>query len=293
MLKSMTTFARHTFAGDDWSATMEMRSVNSRFFDANIRIPREFMPLEDRIRKYLKERLVRGRVDFSLQYESLEEIPVVFVPKIELARNYLHAVERLARGVQKSGDLEVRDLLPLLKDVITERKEEIDTGVVWERIAPVLENLLDSAMEMAKREGAATEEDIRSRLARIQKLAAAISEKTSENFDKQADTIRERIATLLKDISLDEARIAQEAAILADRLDINEELVRLESHISQFYKYLEMRDDVGRKLDFLVQEIFREANTMTSKSANTTISHFVVEIKGELEKIREQLQNVV
>ncbi len=293
MLKSMTTFARHTFSGDGWSATMEMRSVNGRFFDAHIRIPRELMALEDRIRKLLKERLVRGRVDFFLKYESLDEIPVVFIPKIELARNYLDAVERLARGLQKSGDLEIRDLLPLLSDVITAREEEVDTGAIWDRIRPVLEKLLDSAMEMAEREGAATEEDIRSRLGRIQELAAAISEKRSENLEKQTDAIRDRIAALLKDIPVDETRIAQEAAILSDRLDINEELVRLESHISQFYKYLEMREDVGRKLDFLVQEIFREANTMTSKSADTTISHFVVEIKGELEKIREQLQNVV
>ncbi len=293
MLRSMTTYARRSFSGEDWSVLMELRSVNSRFFDAHIRIPREFSALEDRIRKLLKERLGRGRVDFSLQYECQEEISTVFSPKIELARNYLEAVKELGEGVGQPGEVEIKDLLFLLKDVISAKEEEVDTQVIWERIRPLLEELISSALEMARREGAATEEDIRRRLARIQELVGEISKRTGKNFEKQAASMRERIEALLKGMPIDEARIAQEAAILADRLDINEELVRLESHISQFYRYLEMPDDVGRKLDFLVQEIFREANTMTSKSADTVISHHVVEIKAELEKIREQLQNVV
>ncbi len=293
MLRSMTTFARKAVAGKDWSVTMELRSVNSRFFDARIRIPRELASLEERIRKFLKEHLGRGRVDFFLQYESLDEVPVAFIPKIDLARNYLEAVEMLSNGCDKPIDVGMKDLLFLLKDVIASREEEVDTSGVWEKIGPVLEELVNSASEMAKREGAATENDIKIRLARIQELAAEISKRTMENFEKQAQAMRERIATLMKDVPVDEIRIAQEAAILADRLDINEELVRLESHISQFYKYLEMEEDVGRKLDFLVQEIFREVNTMASKSADAAISHHVVEIKAELEKIREQLQNVV
>ncbi len=293
MLRSMTAFARTTFSGDEWSVTMELRSVNSRFFDCRVRVPNELSALEERIRRFLKKKLVRGRVDFVLHYESREEIPVAFTPKIELARNYLEAVSRLANGIAKPLDLEAKDLLYLLKDVITAREEEVDTSLIWDRIRPVLESLLDSALEMAKREGAATEKDIRKRLSRIQDLAADISARAQENTKSQADAMRERLVSLLGEFPVDEARIAQEAAVLADRLDINEELVRLESHVSQFYKYLGAGGDVGRKLDFLMQEIFREANTMASKSADTAISHLVVEIKAELEKIREQLQNVV
>jgi len=258
-----------------------------------MRIPRELSPLEEKIKRLLKKRLGRGRVDFVLNYQALEELPVVFTPKIELARNYLDAVWKLADGIERQPELDLKDVLYLLKDVIVAQEEDMDTELVWQRISPVLEDLLESALEMARREGQATEKDIRNHLSRIQELAADISLRARKNTEIQANAMRERIAALLRDVPLDEARIAQEAAILADRLDINEELVRLESHISQFYKYLEAGEDVGRKLDFLVQEIFREANTMTSKSADTTISHLVVEIKAELEKIREQLQNVV
>ncbi len=293
MLRSMTAFSRKTFSGDTWSTTMELRSVNSRFFDCRVRIPRELAALEERVKKFLKEKLGRGRVDFVLYYESQEEVPVVFTPKVELARNYLDAVTSLAREIERPPELEVKDLLYLLKDVIAAREEDVDTTLIWDRIRPVLEDLLESAVDMAEREGMATEQDIRRHLSRIQELAADISLRAGENTKKQAEAMRERIAALLQDVPLDEVRIAQEAAVLADRLDINEELVRLESHISQFYKYLEAGGDVGRKLDFLVQEIFREANTMTSKAADTAISHLVVEIKAELEKIREQLQNVV
>ena len=293
MLRSMTAFARKSQSGDQWSVTMELRSVNSRFFDCRMRIPRELSPLEEKIKRLLKKRLGRGRVDFVLNYQALEELPVVFTPKIELARNYLDAVWKLADGIERQPELDLKDVLYLLKDVIVAQEEDMDTELVWQRISPVLEDLLESALEMARREGQATEKDIRNHLSRIQELAADISLRARKNTEIQANAMRERIAALLRDVPLDEARIAQEAAILADRLDINEELVRLESHISQFYKYLEAGEDVGRKLDFLVQEIFREANTMTSKSADTTISHLVVEIKAELEKIREQLQNVV
>ncbi len=293
MLRSMTAFARKSQSGDQWSVTMELRSVNSRFFDCRVRIPRELSPLEEKIKRLLKKRLGRGRVDFVLNYQALEELPVVFTPKIGLARNYLDAVWKLADGIERQPELDLKDVLYLLKDVIVAQEEDMDTELVWQRIDPVLEDLLESALEMARREGQATEKDIRNHLSRIQELAADISLRARKNTEIQADAMRERIAALLRDVPLDEARMAQEAAILADRLDINEELVRLESHISQFYKYLEAGEDVGRKLDFLVQEIFREANTMTSKSADTTISHLVVEIKAELEKIREQLQNVV
>ncbi len=293
MLRSMTTFARLADAGDGWSVVMELRSVNSRFFDARIRLPRELAAIEDRIKKSIKERLGRGRVEFSLHYESEEDIPVAFIPRVDLAKNYMAAVKELSIAIGNPPTLDTRDILMLLKDVIAAREEDVDQEKIWENIRPFLDRLLDSAMEMARQEGAATEKDIRQRLDRIRELTSSISRLAGENFNRQAEAMKTRIAALMKDIPMDDSRIAQEAAMLADRLDINEEIVRLNSHLDQFDKYLDMSEDVGRKLDFLVQEIFREANTMASKSADTKISHLVVEIKAELEKIREQLQNVV
>jgi len=153
MLRSMTTFARKSLSREDWSAVMELRSVNSRFFDAHLRLPRELSALEDRFRKILKERLGRGRVDFFLRYESTEEVPVVFIPKTEMARNYMHAVKHLAADLDMPGSVKIQDLLLLLEDVVTSREEDVNTDKIWEKLHPLLENVLESAMEMAKREG--------------------------------------------------------------------------------------------------------------------------------------------
>ncbi len=293
MLRSMTTFSRKEAEGPDWNLALELKSVNSRYFDLHLRAPREFSPIEDRIRRFLKERFVRGRMDLFIQYESFEETPSSFQPKIGLAKGYLEAVEKLGEAVQIPTHLKMGELLMLLKDAVSAREERMDAETLWKRIERPLEELVESALEMALKEGKATEDDIRRRLKRIEELAARIEARAKDSLREQQQKMRERIISRLDDLPFDEQRLIQEAAILADRLDINEELVRLESHISQFYKYLETEDLIGRKLDFLLQEIFREVNTITSKSADSTISHLVVEIKSEVEKIREQLQNIV
>ncbi len=289
----MTTFAKKEASGPDWNLSLELKSVNSRYFDLHLRVPREFAPLEDRIRRFLKEKLVRGRVDLFIQYDSLEETPASFEPKIGLAKGYLEAVSKLARATDLEPELKMAELLTLLRDAITAKEEPVDTQLLWERIKGPLEDLVDAALEMAYKEGKATEEDIIKRIKRIEELASRIEARSRQNLKEQQERLKERILSRLKEVPLDEQRLVQEAAILADRLDINEELVRLESHISQFYKYLEIDEQIGRKLDFLLQEIFREVNTITSKSQDSTISHLVVEIKSEIEKIREQLQNIV
>ncbi len=293
MLRSMTTFARREAAGPDWNLGLELKSVNSRYFDLHFKAPREFSPLEDRIRRYLKQNLARGRMDLFIQYESFEEASASFRPKIGLAKGYLEAVERLGKAIGIHPVISMGELLTLFKDAISAKEELADVDSLWNRLRTPMEELVESALQMALKEGKATEEDIRKRLKRIEELAARISVRSTESLKEQERKMRERIISRLDDLPFDEQRLIQEAAILSDRLDINEEIVRLESHISQFYKYLETEDLVGRKLDFLLQEIFREVNTITSKSYDSTISHIVVEIKSEVEKIREQLQNIV
>ncbi len=293
MLRSMTMFARKEGSGPDWSMELELKSVNSRYCDVHIRAPREFSALEDRIRRYLKEKFSRGRIDLFIQYESFEETPAAFEPKIGLAKGYLQAVEQLAQALGILPDLKMGEFLQLLKDAIVARQEQPDAEFLWQRLFPLLEELTDSAMEMAYKEGQATEQDIRKRVEHIEELGAAIAKRAQESVSEQQRKLKERIISRLEELPFDQDRIIQEAAILADRLDINEELVRLESHLSQFYKYLEIDQQIGRKLDFLLQEIFREVNTIASKSSDSAISHLVVEIKSEIEKIREQLQNIV
>ncbi len=293
MLRSMTTFAKTEASGPDWNLSLELKSVNSRYFDLHLRAPREMSGLEDKIRRYLKEKFIRGRVDLYIQYETFSDVPAAFEPKVGLAKGYLEAVNKLGQNIGVDSGLKMAELLMLLRDAIVPKEQEVDTDILWKRLKEPLEELTISALEMAQKEGLATEKDIRQRLGRIEELAAQIEARAEENLKLQQQRMKERILSRLEDFQLDEQRLVQEAAILADRLDINEELVRLKSHISQFYKYLEIDEQIGRKLDFLLQEIFREVNTITSKSCDSVISHLVVEIKSEVEKIREQLQNIV
>ncbi len=289
----MTTFAKKEASGPDWSLSLELKSVNSRYFDFHLKASREFVALEDRIRRLLKEKLVRGRVDLFIQYESFDEIPVSFEPKPAMARGYLEAVHKLAKDVNLEPDLKMPELLMLLRDVVVAKEEQMDIDTLWNRLRPPLEDLVEAALEMSQKEGKATEKDIIKRIQHIEELAGKIETRARQNLKEQQERLKERILSRLKELPLDEQRLIQEAAIMADRLDINEELVRLGSHISQFYKYLEIDEQIGRKLDFLLQEIFREVNTIASKSSDSSISHLVVEMKSEIEKIREQLQNIV
>ncbi len=294
MLRSMTCFARKEFTGEGYGLSLELRSVNSRFFDLHLKMPRQFSPIENRIRKFLKEKLTRGRVDLYIQFQTTDEKNVSFEPNSSLAKAFLEAVEGLCQGIDLPNDLRVSELLSLLKDAIVVKEEPIEEDVLWTWVKEPLEELVSSALEMARKEGKATYEDIVKRVNRIEELSGEISKRFQETEKEQTEKLKERILSRLSDIKeIDESRIIQEAAILADKLDINEELVRLESHISQFNKYLEIDRQIGRKLDFLVQEINREVNTISTKACDSTISHYVVEIKAELEKIREQLQNVV
>jgi uncharacterized protein (TIGR00255 family) len=289
----MTTFSRAEAAGEAWSLDVELKSVNSRFLDAHIRMPRQMSGLEDRIRKFLKERLVRGRVDLFINYESLEESSVTFRPDIALAEGYVQAARRLKMEVGLPGELEISHLLQVLRDAITAKEEPADMELLWSRLAPVLEDAVAAAEKMSEAEAANLVSDISARLDRIEALVEEIGKRAPERLEEAKSALKERISSLLDEAVLDESRLAQEVAILTDRMDITEELVRARSHIDQFRRYLDKGGEVGRRLDFLVQEIFREVNTISSKASDSSISQTVVEIKGELEKIREQVQNLV
>jgi uncharacterized protein (TIGR00255 family) len=289
----MTTFARVEYARDGWFSALELKSVNGRFCDIHIRLPRWMNPIEDRIKKLVQERMIRGRIDLSIRHEGSDVTRPVFEPDLDLGRSYLNAVKSLADDLGLDGTLDLPTLLCSLKDVITVQEQGPDTERAWERIKGQLEELLDKAVAMSVTEGVTLEKDLKSRLSQVEQWVEDISMRTEEHLKKAQQAFRDRIQSILKDVPADEGRLIQEMAILADKLDITEEIVRVRSHIEQFRKFFAKEGAIGRKMDFLLQELFREVNTMASKSSDSLISYLVVEIKGELEKMREQVQNVV
>lgn len=293
MLRSMTTFAREEASGEGWSLVLELKSVNGRYCDVFIRLPKWMNPLEDRVRKLVQDRLVRGRIELSVQCEGKASGRVFFEPDIEVAKSYIEAVNRLGQEVGVCPDLDMASLLSLVRDVINVREEKEDIEHIWEKIEDPLESLLDKAIEMSEKEGAALEADLLKRISLIGERIDQIEARSKERFHEARSNLFERVQSALGEIPLDEARLAHEIVIMTDKLDITEEIVRAKSHIEQFKRMVVSGGTVGRKLDFMLQECFREVNTMASKASDAFISHMVVEVKGELEKMREQVQNVV
>lgn len=293
MLKSMTAFARTEVSGEWFSSTIELKSVNSKYCEVCIRAPRHLSPLEERIRRLVQERLHRGRVDITIQISAVGVEHPRFEADIELARSYLDAASTLKEKLGLGGALDLFSLLAVFPGVITAKEGEEDLDKTWEALAPGMERLLQEAVSMALKEGEALERDMAARLAQIDEWIKEIQGRSHLHAQEAKKALYERVQSVLKDIPVDEARLAQELAILADRLDITEEIVRAKSHLGQFRSVMSESGPVGRRLDFLLQELFREVNTMTVKSADMAISHIGVEIKGALEKIREQVQNIV
>jgi uncharacterized protein (TIGR00255 family) len=212
---------------------------------------------------------------------------------MDLGRSYLAAVHELAQGLGIDGSLDLSTLLTVLRDVIVVKEQAPESGELWNWIEPALEQLLDGAEAMARSEGTALERELESRISGIEGLVGQIAARSADHLRVVQQAMRDRIQALLTEVPLDEARLAQETTILADRLDITEEIVRTRSHVEQFKVLLAEQSAVGRRLDFLLQELFREINTTAAKSSDSDISHLVVELKSELEKMREQVQNVV
>lgn len=293
MPRSMTAYASVRDRGDGRSCFMELRSVNGRYCDVVLRIPRWMAALEERIRRLVQAELLRGRIELTIQVDFGDLVPFGFEPDVPMAKAYLAACERLARETGLSGGIDLPALIGTLKDVIRPEEREVDQEEVWRLVAPILKSLLQKARRMAEEEGRNLAADLRKRVERIAGLLDAVDERAGEHLLSAQQALVSRIRELLGKTPLDEARMAQEAAFLADKLDITEERVRARSHLRQFLSLLESDGLVGRKLDFLLQEVFREVNTMGVKSADDKISRLVVEIKSELEKMREQVQNLV
>ena len=291
MIRSMTGYGRNQDTIDGLSIVVELKSVNHRFYEYSSRLPRGYGFLDDKLKTYLQQRISRGKVDVFVQIHALEAVGSEVVVDHGLAESYLNALREL------SGRYELRDdvsasALSRYPDVLTVRQAALDEDAVWSAVSQVADGALDRFIAMREVEGARMREDVLSRADTIRKAVAVVEEKSPETVRAHMEKVENRIRELLDGVPLDEARLLNEAAVFADKVAVAEETVRLNSHLDQLEQLLNCDEAIGRKLDFLVQEINRETNTIGSKCSDLALTRIVVDIKAEIEKIREQIQNI-
>lgn len=291
MLKSMTAFGRASGELSGRPLTIEIKSVNHRYLDISVRLPRRYALFEEPIKKKVAAQFSRGKIELLLQVNgNLSRVQGLELDT-ELASTYYKLLGRMKEEFNLTGEIDL-PLMASFKDLLLVKEEEIDAEKDWRVIEGVLHQAMDSIEQMRTIEGKALARDLLKRLDLLSSLSNDIQNHIPEVIREYGDRLRTRIKTLLQDIKVDEGRLAQEIAIMADRSDLTEELVRMESHIDQFRELINMDGPAGRRLDFLIQEMHREANTIGSKSGDAFISHKVVDMKYELEKMREQVQNI-
>ncbi len=291
MIKSMTGYGKAVFPFGNGKITAEIRSVNHRYGEIFVKLPRALMQWENDVRKCVGERLKRGKIEVFIQLEETAGVGVRPVPNIALARAYYDSLTAL------KDELGLNDpvTLPLIasqKDVLVTGEGASETESLQADIIAAVREAVDNLDAMRLREGAVLLEDVRKRRDLLSSLIGAVAQRAPQAVAECAARLKERVSLLAAESGVDEGRLAQEIAILADRCDITEELVRFNSHLCQFDEALCLSEPVGRKLDFLMQELNREVNTIGSKANDGEIAAQVVELKAELEKIREQVQNI-
>ncbi|MBQ4100239.1 MAG: YicC family protein [Oscillospiraceae bacterium] len=291
MIYSMTGYGRAQEVIDGMEITAEIKSVNHRFFEFSARVPRIYGYLEEKIKSYLQTKIARGKIDVYITVLNLEGTDVNVEVNSEVAGAYVKALRSLSDKFDLNDDLSLSSIMRI-SDIFTVRKENPDEEHIWKSVLTVLEQATEKFLEMRSREGVRLREDILGRVDTILSLVSKVEEEAPKTVANYRDKLTQKINDILENKSIDEARIVTEAAIFAEKIAVDEETVRLRSHISQFKTLIEEKGAVGKKLDFLIQEFNRETNTIGSKAQNAEIAKIVVEIKSEIEKIREQIQNI-
>ena len=291
MLKSMTGFGRAEGATSLGKMIVESRSVNHRYCDINIKLPKRLSLFENRIKELLRSQVSRGRIDVSVRLEGVGEEKVQLSVDLDLAEQYYQVLQNLKEKLQLKDDITLA-LLAGAKDLITAKEESGDIEPYWQEVLPILNQSFKSMDDMKRSEGESLAKDLRQRLERIARQLQVIKQQFPSRVKAAFNRLHDRLRALLEGMETDPQRFQQEVAFLAERTDITEEIVRGESHLAQFGTLMEANEPVGRKMDFLLQEINREVNTVSAKANDAEISQNVVEIKSELEKIREQVQNI-
>ena len=291
MIKSMTGYGRSQQLADGMNITVEIKSVNHRYFEFSSKLPRSYGFLDEKLKSFFNGKLTRGKMECYVQIEAVEEPDTVISLNHTLVKGYLDAYKELAETYGLENNIKVSDI-SRVSDVFSIRKQAADEERIWAAVQTVAQAALEGFVAMREREGARLKADVLSRLDEIISNVEFIEERSPQTVAEYNEKLLGRLKELLGDTHIDEQRILTEAAIFADKIAVAEETVRLRSHISQLRSFLEQSDAVGKKMDFLVQELNREANTIGSKAQDVEIARRVVSIKAEIEKIREQIQNI-
>lgn len=291
MLKSMTGFGRAAKEIDGYVISVELKSVNHRYFEFNCRLPRQYGFAEEKLKSYINSRVSRGKVDCYLGIEALNSDNAEVAVNHTLASAYLKALKEIGDTYSLKEDYGAASIAKF-PEVLVVKKAEEDEEKVWSYIKEVTDEAINKFVAMRETEGAKMKADVDSRAAYILDCVKFIEERSPQTVKEYNDKLVARVHEIIGDASLDESRIIQEVAIYADKVAVAEETVRLRSHIEQLATFLNSEEPIGRKMDFLVQEMNREANTIGSKASDVSIARKVVDIKAEIEKIREQIQNI-
>jgi len=291
LLHSMTAFGRGEAEADGYRFTVEVRSVNHRFCDIQVKLPRRYSHFEEEIRKRVASAFSRGRIEVNVTADEALEKAEHLTVDLDLTKTYVRLLRNLQEELGLGGDIRLEALLTF-RDIFTVEEDEATHARAWAILAEALNRAVTASLRMRAEEGAAIAADFSQRLKHLDELVGEIEARAPVVTQEARDRIRERIQVLLGDVPLDEARLAQEAAILADKNDITEELVRLRSHLQQFRDQCQADGPRGRQLEFLLQEIHREINTVGSKANDLAVAQRVIQAKAELERVREQVQNV-
>ena len=291
MVRSMTGFGRAKKEIDSLDITVEIKSVNHRYFEFSARLPRSYNFLEEKLKSFLAQNISRGKVEISVMIEDNSQNATVVEIDRDYANAYITALKQLSKEFKIKNDIGASSFVGN-NDLFKIRRKAADDQTVQNAVLTVANEALDNFIEMRSIEGERLLNDVKSRTAYILKKVEFIEERSPETVKLYKERIEQKIKELLNDTAPDEQRILTEVAIFADKVAVAEETVRLRSHIKQFEDLLSDTNPVGRKLDFIVQEMNRETNTIGSKAQDIEIAHTVVDIKSEIEKIREQIQNM-
>ena len=291
MIRSMTGYGRSEQIVDGRAVTVEIKSVNHRYFEFSCRTTRGYSFLEEKLKSFLQGRITRGKVDAYISVEALESAQTQVLVNHSLAEGYVQALRELAERYGLRDDISV-STVSRYSDIFSVHKAPEDEEAVWNSVQQAAEEALKNFLAMREAEGERLRADVLSRAGTIMKLVDEIETRSPQTVAEYQERLRQKIQELLGDNTVDEQRLLTETAIFADKVAVAEETVRLRSHFRQMEEMMKTDAPIGRKLDFLVQEMNREANTIGSKAVDSKIAYLVVDIKAEIEKIREQIHNI-
>lgn len=291
MIKSMTGFGRSYGEENGYNISVELKSVNHRFFEFYSRVPRQYAFLEEKLKSFVNSKVARGKIECTLTIENLSDNSVEVQINKPLAKAYANSLKELSAELGLKEDFG-SSLISRFPEVLNVTKQEIDEDLVWQSVKTIAENAIDKFISMRETEGEKLKTDLLLKCDHILECVSFVENRSPQTVSEYQERLYQKMKEVLETTSIDEQRILMEAAIYSDKVAVDEETVRLRSHIDQFKTFLNSKEAIGRKMDFLVQEMNRETNTIGSKCSDVEISRKVVDIKADIEKIREQIQNI-